>query len=173
MLPTAGFSATTRDQTLPMKSPLRSPRIVGALLFSAVAGLWILFSIFAGPDRGASSRAAASAPEVPVKAAPPMRLSPLGTPADEVLVELFGVPADAQVTVDGEKVQGSVLRFARGSGAHAIAVEAEGREPFRIDHNAERDGRYAIALAPKPKPVISRAARPTASKNGLLRRPDF
>jgi hypothetical protein len=102
-----------------------------------------------------------------------MRLGPSGTPADEVLVELFGVPADAQVSVDGERVHGSVLRFLRGSGAHAIAVEAEGREPFRIEHNAERDGRYAIALAPKSKPTASKAARPTASKSGLLRRPDF
>jgi uncharacterized protein (DUF58 family) len=173
MLPTAGFTAGSRGQTLPMVSPLRSPRAVAVMLFSAVAGLWILFSVFAGSERGASSRAAASAAEPPAKVEPRMRLGPSGTPADEVLVELFGVPVDAQVSVDGSRVQGSVLRFLRGSGAHSIAVEAEGREPFRIEHNAERDGRYAIALAPKPKPALSKAARATSSKSGLLRRPDF
>jgi hypothetical protein len=173
MLPTAGFTAGSRGQTLPMISPLRSRRALAVLLFSALAGLWIVFSVFAGSERGASSRAAASALKAPARAGPPMRLAPSGTPADEVLVELFGVPADARISVDGEHVQGSVLRFLRGSGAHEIAVEAEGREPFRIEHNAERDGRYAIALAPKPKPVVSRGPRPTASKSGLLRRPDF
>jgi serine/threonine protein kinase len=173
MLPTAGFTPGSRGQTLPLVSPLRSPRAVAALLFSAVASLWILFSIFGGTDRGASSRAAASAPEPVSKVEPTMHLTPSGTPADEVLVELFGVPADAEITVDGRRVHGSVVRFMRGSGAHEIAVSAEGREPFRIEHNAERDGRYAIALAPKPKPAISKAPRPAASKSGLLRRPDF
>jgi serine/threonine protein kinase len=173
MLPTAGFTASSQEQRLPMNSPLRSPRAVAAMLFSVVAGLWILFSVFGGSERGASSRAAASAPEVPAQTGPTMRLAPSGTPTDEVLVELFGVPGDAQVTVDGEKVHGSVLRFVRGSGSHAISVEAEGRESFHIEHNAERDGRYAIALAPKAKPQVSKAPRPLASKNGLLRRPDF
>jgi serine/threonine-protein kinase len=173
MLPTAGFTPGPRGETLPLISPLRSPRAMAALLFSAVAGLWIVFSIFGGSDRGASSRAAASAPESASKLAPTMQLAPSGTPADEVLVELFGVPADAEVMVDGRRVQGSVVRFMRDSGAHEIAVQAEGRAPFRIEHNAERDGRYAIALAPKPKPVVSKAPRPAASKSGLLRRPDF
>jgi hypothetical protein len=145
---------------------------MAVVLFVAVAMLWTLSSVFGGSEPGTSSRAAAAAPAT-AKLEPTMRLAPVGTPADEVLVELFGVPADAQITVDGQRVQGSVLRFSRGSGAHAIAVEAEGREPFNIEHNAERDGRYAIALAPKPKPVASKGPRPTASKSGLLRRPDF
>ena len=102
-----------------------------------------------------------------------MQLAPVGTPADEVLVELFGVPAAAQVRVDGVKVEGSVLRFLRGSGAHKISVEAEGREPFRIEHDAERDGRYAIALAPLAKSKVVKAQRASSGKSGLLRRPDF
>jgi serine/threonine-protein kinase len=173
MAPTSGFTAGTRTSKLPMKSPLRSPRALAAMLLSAAAGIWIAFSMFAGTERGTPSRAAASAPALPVQAAPKMDLAPSGTPQGEVLVELFGVPADARVTVDGAPVQGSVLRFARGSGEHTIAVEADGREPFRLEHNAERDGRYAISLAAKPKAAASKSLRPTASKSGLLRRPDF
>jgi serine/threonine-protein kinase len=172
MAPTAGFTPAWRGQTLPMKSPLRSPRALAAMLFSAAAMLWIVISVLGGSQRSAPAHAAASAPTAPSKAEPAMRLSPLGTPVDEVLVELFGVPADGRVSVDGERVQGSVLRLPRGSGAHEITVEADGREPFRIEHDAERDGRYAISLAPKPKAVV-KVARPATSKSGLLRRPDF
>jgi serine/threonine-protein kinase len=172
MAPTAGFTPMSRGQTLPMKSPLRSPRALAAMLFSAAAMLWIVISVLGGNQQSAPAHAAAAVPATPAKVAPPMRLSPLGTPVDEVLVELFGVPADAHVSVDGQRAQGSVLRFARHSGAHQIEVEAEGREPFRIEHDAERDGRYAISLAPKPKPLV-KVARPATSKSGLLRRPDF
>jgi serine/threonine-protein kinase len=172
MAPTSGFTAGSRSATLPMKSPLRSPRALAAMLLSAAAGIWIAFSMSGGTERGTPSRAAASASSLPAPR-PTMDLVPSGTPQNEVLVELFGIPADARVSVDGAPVQGSVLHFARGSGEHTIEVEADGREPFRIGHNAERDGRYAISLAAKPKAAASKPPRPTASKSGLLRRPDF
>lgn len=170
MLPTAGFTPGTFPQKIPTISPFRSRRALAMMLFAAVVVAAIAFSSFRGNDPSASSLAAASAPAPLAPTEPKMHLTPSGAASDEVLVELFGVPNDAEVRVDGDKVQGSVVRFLRGSGAHVISVEAEGREPFRIEHNAERDGRYAISLAPKAKPV--KVARPQ-TKSGLLRRPDF
>ena len=96
--------------------------------------------------------------------------------AAEIVVELFGVPADAEVKLDGRNVSGTLLHLVRGSGEHQIEVSAKGREAFSIVHDADRDGRYAISLAPLPAPPKSakpsRAQRP-AIKGGLLRRPDF
>jgi hypothetical protein len=103
-----------------------------------------------------------------------MNLAPVPAPPVEVMVELFGIPPEANVRLDGQAVSGSVLHMVRGSGLHEIDVEAKGREPFHISHDAERDGRYAIsmALTPKPKPSKAVVARPGA-KGALLRRPDF
>ena len=100
---------------------------------------------------------------------------PVVEPA-EVIVELFGLPDDAHVSADGAPVAGSTLHFARGSGAHEIVVDAPGKAAFHVSHDADKDGRYAIALLPKKSAAKSRPGSPAkgaVGKRGLLRRPDF
>jgi serine/threonine protein kinase len=145
----------------------RKRRMFAALAGGAVLSVLVLGLSWGGSDSGAGSRAAA-APSPPTFAEAAAAKPP---PPSEVVVELFGVPAEAKVSLDGQPISGNVLRLPRGSGEHQIAVEAKGREPFRIMHDADRDGRYAISLAPLAKTgAAKRAAR---AKGGLLRRPDF
>lgn len=160
-------SADTLQLGLGRGGPRRR-RLLAAVLGGAVLTTLVLGLSWGGSDSGAGSRAAAApAPPTPPEAQP---VKP--APPSEVVVELFGVPPDAKVSLDGQPVSGSVLRLPRGSGEHQIAVEAKGRESFRIMHDADRDGRYAISLAPLVKSGSgkSKAAR---AKGGLLRRPDF
>jgi hypothetical protein len=155
---------------LPIRFQARWLAMGGGL--AAMLALMVMLS-GRSPSAGARSQplpvaapapAAASAPPLPVAKAVP----------DDVVVELFGLPADARVRADGAVVAGSTLHFARDSGVHAIEVDAPGKEPFSVQHDAARDGRYAIALAPERraanKPARAAAAK---SKRGLLRRPDF
>jgi serine/threonine-protein kinase len=164
-------------ETLQMTRPtwVARPRRVLAGLASAALAMGVMFAlIWGGGDSGASSRASAAPAPAPRAAQPEqkMRLEDAPPPA-EIMVELFGLPPDAQVKLDGEPVSGSVLRLVRGSGEHQIEVSAKGREPFRIAHDALRDGRYAISLAPLPaRPKSAHGTRPSG-KGGLLRRPDF
>ncbi|HEX6239703.1 MAG TPA: serine/threonine-protein kinase [Polyangiales bacterium] len=149
-------------------------KAIAAGVMLAAAAVVLLALTWGGGDSASSSRAAAAAPSAAEPRQPEMKLEPqpVSSPV-EIMVELFGLPADAQVRLDGQPVNGSVLRMARGSGRHAIDIEAKGREPFHISHDAERDGRYAIAMALLPKkPAKSVVAKP-GSKSVLLRRPDF
>jgi hypothetical protein len=143
-----------------------------AMLGAAVVVLFAL--TWGGGDSTSSSRAAAAAPVLSAPLKPSMNLAPAPPAPVEVMVELFGIPPEASVRLDGQAVSGSVLHMTRGSGLHEIDVEAKGREPFHISHDAERDGRYAISMAPLPKqkPSKSVVSRPGA-KGALLRRPDF
>ena len=161
----ADIGAVQRDL---VGSKLRRPRVLAALIGGAVLTILVLGLSWGGADSGAGSRAAA-APVPPIFAEAAAERPP---PPSEVVVELFGVPAEAKVLLDGQPVVGNVLRLPRGSGEHQIAVEAKGREPFRIMHEAERDGRYAIALAPLASKT-GKAKVATRAKSGLLRRPDF
>ena len=87
----------------------------------------------------AQVRAASSAPEEPAR--PPVAKLP-----SEVTVELFGVPKDAQIVVDGQPSAESTLHFARNSGLHEISVSAPGAEPWHVTHDAREGGRYALSL---------------------------
>ena len=149
--------------------------VMGGGLAAALALTFML----SGPSTSAGARSSA----VPLAApAPPSASTTVSeapspvSPAEpsEVLVELFGLPADARVRADGNEVSGSTLRFERGSGVHAIAVEAPGKEPFLVQHDASRDGRYAILLASE-KRAASKPVRATSvkGKRTLVRRPDF
>jgi hypothetical protein len=149
-------------------------RALATFAMLAAASL-VLFALFwGGGDSTSSSRAAAAAPAVSEPLKPSMNLAPAPSPPAEVMVELFGIPPEATVTLDGQPVSGSVLHMLRDSGRHEIDIEAKGREPFHISHDAERDGRYAISMAPLPKAKAPKSvvARPGA-KSSLLRRPDF
>ena len=149
-------------------------RALAAALMLGVAVIVLFALSWGGGDSTASSRAAAAAPQPvaePLK--PQMDLAPAPGPALDVMVELFGVPPEAEVRLDGRRVQGNVLRMARGSGLHEIDIAAKGREPFHISHDAERDGRYAIAMAPLAKKAAKPVGTTPSGKGKLLRRPDF
>jgi serine/threonine-protein kinase len=150
------------------------------LLGGALAAALALTFMLSGPSPSAGARsqppphdvaslAAGTAPMLGTATAPVVKPT-----VNEVAVELFGLPSDAQVRADGVVVAGNMLRFARDSGLHAIEVEAPGKEPFRVQHDAARDGHYAISLVAE-KRAVQKTARPSAikTKRGLLRRPDF
>jgi serine/threonine protein kinase len=172
---TLSFAPNAEVETLQLAlgTGLRRRRVLAGVAGVAIAIISIFVFSWGGGDSGASSRAAASAAPVATSApAPTPSVSALASA--EIAVELFGVPPDAQVKLDGRAASGNVLRMRRGSGEHQIEVEAKGREPFRLVHDADRDGRYAVSLPPLPKKDLrgSRASR-AAGKGGLLRRPDF
>jgi Protein kinase domain len=182
MLPTTeGFAAARRRLgqgplgTLLAVFEYRGRRALAAALMLSVAVIVAFEWTWGGGDTAASSRAAA-APPPPAPAdrpEPQMNLAPAPGPDLEVLVELFGLPAEAVVRLDGRAVQGSVLRMNRGSGRHEIDIAAKGREPFHITHDAERDGRYAISMALLPKKQQKNVVARPGAKSSLLRRPDF
>ncbi len=93
---------------------------------------------------------------------------------ETIVVELHGLPAEAQVKVDGKDVSELPLRLSRNSGTHQIGIEAPGMLSWMVTHDAAGDGRYAVVLEPDPKLSRVRAPKRAAkSKAGLLRRPDF
>jgi len=155
---------------------LRRRSLIGAAVAVLLLLAGLTWTTLRGPSPvgagGAASSAPAPLPEPPVPPAAPPPSAP------EVVVELFNLPHDARVQADGEPVTGSTLRFARGSGAHEIVVEAPGKERWHVEHDASADGRYAVALAARtPEKRAAKVQRPalrTAKKPaGLLRRPDF
>ena len=81
---------------------------------------------------------------------------------DELIAHWLGSPEAP--TVEDQRRLVEEWRSAHDAGQTVAA--------FVIEHDAERDGRYAISLAAKPKAAASKPARAT-SKSGLLRRPDF
>jgi hypothetical protein len=158
---------------LPQHRPLRWIAVGGSVLTAALLTGFALL----GGDSSAGARSATTE----------LAKAPLGASASaapqvaelnsDVVVELYGVPANATVRVDGESHAGSTLHFARNSGEHEIVVEAQGREPFRVLHDARDGGRYAIAL--EESKVAKPARAPLAGKptnklrGGLVRQPDF
>jgi serine/threonine protein kinase len=175
---TLSFGPGADAETLQLKlgSGLRRPRVIASLAGLAFTGVLIFVLSWGGRDPAASARAAAAAAPVERQAPAARKQSASAVASAEIMVELFGVPPDAEVKLDGRAGAGNVLRMLRGSGEHQIEVAAQGREPFRIVHDADRDGRYAVSLPALPSTQkspakVSRAR--SAVKGGLLRRPDF
>jgi serine/threonine protein kinase len=162
-----------RGDTMVMTVPKSRRFLLLAAGLAAVVGLTITLG-GRGEGKGARGESTAIA-NASASAAPPPSAMQLELPpsAREVVVELFGVPADARVQVDGVQIEGSTMRFARDSGQHAIVVEAPGREPFRVQHDASNDGRYAVGLLPEKRANKPARPAPEKTKKGLLRRPDF
>lgn len=176
---TLSFAPAGEAETLQLKlaQGFRRPRVIAGLAGVAFTAVLLFVLTWGGRDPGASSRAAAAPVPAEPRQPPPREENVGAVLPPEIVVELFGVPPEAEVKLDGRAAPGNVLRMLRGSGEHQIEVAAKGREPFRIVHDADRDGRYAVSLAPLPTPPksagkVSRPARP-AVKGGLLRRPDF
>jgi serine/threonine protein kinase len=177
---TLSFSPDQMGETIQLnlgRSRLRRPRVIAGLATGALAVMLIFALSWGGREPGASSRAAAAPSPAENNRAEGRGEGMAAAAPPEIMVELYGVPADAQVKLDGQPVTGSVLRMPRGSGEHQIQVEAKGREPFHMLHDAERDGRYAVWLLPLPATQKSavKTSRSTRQigKSGLLRRPDF
>jgi serine/threonine protein kinase len=175
---TLSFAPSAQDETLKLtfSAGFGRPRMIAGVAGVAFAAVLIFVLSWGGRDPGASSRAAAAAAPAGAPLAARKEAPGAVAPA-EIVVELFGVPADAEIKLDGRPAASSVLRMLRGSGEHQIEVEAKGREPFRMVHDADRDGRYAVSLPPLPAPPKPAGKAPrgqrSALKGGLLRRPDF
>ncbi len=163
MRPTAAMSGLL----IPKRKQVMALSAGAVLLIASVVGIAL---VTAGgtpsqPARAESAPAAAVAAPAP----PPEPVAP-----QTVLVELHGLPAGAQVLVDGQVVKELPVQLTRDSGEHSIDIEAPGMLPWTVMHDAKRDGRYAVVLEPEAKSrVRSTAKKPAKSKSGLLRRPDF
>ncbi len=145
--------------------PPRRTRLPLALLiaFGLAAGAALL--LFRGPGnkatgslsgRGAMLQAAAPAASPPGAAA-------VQAPST-ITVSLRNVPGNAQVFVDDQPVQGSVLRLARDGRNRVIKVTAPGMVPWQAVHHASADASYEVALVkPAPTPAAPRAASTAAA----------
>lgn len=172
--------ATHARQTSGSRIPgLRSSRItVAALGVGAAAAAIALFAMTLGDDKASSKE---PAPTIPIAAAtptPPVVTEPRAAPPSDVVVELYGVPSDGEVLIDGEVITGTSAELPRNSGVHVIEVRAPGKEPWRVTHDAAADGRYALSLEPvRSARESSREGRSRkksgAAKSKILRTPDF
>jgi serine/threonine-protein kinase len=122
--------------------------LLGGMLVASLALMFML----SGPSPSAGARSQPAPTEsAPLSASTTPAVAAVAAPVvtamqSDVVVELFGLPSDAEVRADGAVVVGNTLHFARDSGQHVIEVQAPGKEPFRVQHDAVRDGRYAISL---------------------------
>ncbi len=192
LTPTESEAPAARLSTTGASVPgLRSSRrAIAAVGVAAAAAMIALLTLaYASGDRSnAAARARAAATEAaPVAdgaALVPKVSEPRAAPPSEVLVELYGVPSDGQVLIDGAVITGTSAQLPRNSGVHAIEVRAPGKEPWRVMHDASADGRYALSLesaesarttSRKPSRTRDTSTKPgtKATKSKLLRTPDF
>ena len=161
--------------TIPQRSLIRWGGVAAAAILLSVGSFALLGKDATAGARGTRSQAVVTAPSD--------KIAQVSTAEEqapsEVTVQLFGVPAQAEVFVDGVSVLGSTLHFRREIGSHEIVVSAPGYESFHVTHDASNDGRYAIALVPE-KRASKPAARPMSmprtapvKRGGLVRTPDF
>ncbi len=168
----------------------RSWRGLTAVSLGAVAAATALIVVaMAGGAKPVPAARARAGGEGPAPAAPfgPAALDPptepRAAPPGRVRVELFGVPSDGTVYVDGTAIDGARAELVRSSGLHDIEVRAPGRQFWHVLHDASADGRYALALESLPAPTTipiaptKRAskteARVAPRRGTLLRTPDF
>ncbi len=192
----APTTPTETDALATRISPTSDAAIVGlnrrrpaltAIAFGAVAAVVALLALsLANGEKGspaAEARAPAAAIPPAVAPKPPPISEPRAAPPNNVQIELFGVPSGGEVWIDGKAIAGTATELPRNSGMHAIEVRAKGRAPWRVNHDARADGRYALALEPSTtsstRRETSRAvnaatpAKTTPKKTTLLRTPDF
>jgi len=183
--PTRAFASPSSGMSIPGLSR-RSNRAATAVGLGAIAaGIALMALSLAGGDAKPTPSAAARAPR-PTPAETEPIVEPRAAPPSAVTVELFGVPPEGLVLVDGVPIEGARTELVRNSGKHIIEVRAPGREPWLISHDAATDGRYALALEQAPggrTPAktggIKSVKKPTGTaatpigKSKLLRQPDF
>src|SRR5205085_1657035 len=103
-------------------------------------------------------------------------------PSATTAIDLDGLPAGAQVIVDGAPSATPHLEFARGS-THTIRVTAPGKQPYETRVVADRDRSIVVALADVPPPAVvvpapaitaaadPNAAHPTVAHHGAAAAP--
>jgi len=178
---------TVSDEPGPSNSILRLPfngpprwawPVIGAA--AATLALVVGWGLLSRGDRARGeppvAAEAAHADETPAAPPPALEVPPEPAAAEPtpLRVELTGMPAGAQVSLDGAEVEGPVLMLAPGSGTHHIEVSAPGYRTWRIEHAADRDGTYEVVLRRRSR----RAKKPRASgtsgrKRNLVRDLDF
>lgn len=182
--PTRAFASPSTGLGVPGLSQ-RSKRTAAAVGLGAIAaGVALIALSFAGGDPKPTPRAAARA--TPAAPEPQPVVEPRAAPPGAVTVELFGVPPEGLVLIDGVPIEGTKTELIRNSGKHVVEVRAPGKEPWMITHDAATDGRYALSLEPLatsprtskgagsgPKPTKKPAATSTDPKSKILRSPDF
>jgi serine/threonine protein kinase len=132
-----------------------------ALAATAVAAVSLAAYFAFSGSRDDGPRAGRSPPaDVAVRRVEP----PSAPPRDGVVtISLRGVPEGATVFLDGDRVDGTVLRVARSSAPREIRVELAGRAPWTKTVAPDRNREVAVELAarsgPAPTPRAL-AARP-------------
>jgi serine/threonine-protein kinase len=136
----------------------------------------------------AAAKAAAVASDEPAKIEGEAQGSAKAqVPKAPVSVELYGVPPEATVLVDGRPIDGTIAYLPRDSGVHVIEVDAPDKEIWRVMHDAAADGRYALSLEDlrptrksdersarsERRNREDRPARKKPTPTKLLRTPDF
>jgi hypothetical protein len=137
--------AASREDSRPLPGMAmgRRPAVLRGLALAALVGIGSAGLLRRAPGghtppvqgHASIATAARARPAAPVPEAP-------------VTVELLGLPAGANVLVDGETTRDSRLSFSRGS-THVIRVTAPGLRPYETTITAMRD--HAIELAPVPR----------------------
>ena len=134
-----------------------------ALVVVCVAALWIATGVvlavtlvrnWSSDDREAApaaSTGAGNGEEATTDPAPEL-----------VTIRLDGVPAGAQVFLDGLPHAGTTLHLQRSSALRRVRVTQEGRAPWEQDVAADRDRTVHVELAPPPEPAATtiKSARP-------------
>lgn len=144
------------EDTHPVVQPWPSRRFLigGAVLAVALAilaaGVWL------GVQRAQLQPAASAEPslaELPI--AKPAETAPepvAPSVAPSVALELFGLPPDARLTLDGRAVTGTLFHLPKDDGEHRIQALAEGFEPWTHTFIASRDLRVDVSMKPLPQP---------------------
>src|SRR6185369_802989 len=126
---------------------------------AALGGLAIAFAVSRSGDPPAAAPAAAG-PEIerPLAAAvaPPPAAVPAGAP-EIVTIDLRGLPASAEILLDGAPASGAPLKLRRDDRRHLIVVRAEGYYDRTLEIGADRDQVVAATLTAasrteKPRP---------------------
>lgn len=166
----------------------RRPALTAVALGTVAAVLALITLALASGEKtnpAAQARVPAAIPAITPK--PPPISEPRAAPPSNVRIELFGVPSDGKVWIDGKVIAGTATELPRNSGMHAIEVRAKGRAPWRVNHDASSDGRYALALEPavttspmrrestrsSSAATSTKATKTAPKKTTLLRTPDF
>lgn len=132
---------TPAAEVVDAPAPAHWPKIAGGL---AVLTALALGGVYALDQRPGDARNG----DLEVTAAPSTPALPDPEPAEtRVRIELSGVPDDATISVDGERIaQGAPINIARDHQEHAIQVQAEGHELWEQTHRASDHGSYEVAL---------------------------
>jgi hypothetical protein len=119
--------------------------VVAGALVLAVVGVVVMSRTSARPVLPAPVAAAVPRPEPPPPPAPPPVETAPPVPPPVVTVRVEGVPAEAQVTLDGEPAR-LPLQLARETRSHILRIAAAGYEPVEQVVSASADATVTVSL---------------------------